>query len=666
MFFLKLFGGVALCPGDEPLLPAAVQRHRLAMLAVLAAPPLQVVRREKLMALLWPERDTEHARGLLNQAVYALRQALGAGAVLSAGDGLRIDPKLIASDVLAFEEAVAAGALERAVALYSGPFLDGFFLDEAPEFERWVERERNRLGGQYAQALEQLADDAERAGEADRAVKWWQVRAGHDPCDSRVALRLMATLESAGNPAGALQHAQSHVDRLREELGIEPLAEMRAAIERLRSPAARPSLTSRAPAVPQTPPAVGPEEAASPPTSAIDPPEVPSARRRWLIGAGAILTVSALAVAVRLASRVEEARVPPAPAVVDEIAKAVARELERRARGETAQRGPEYRTWSIPAYELYLRGSDPALLRTDSTARLGLEYYRRAVALDSTYAAAWAGLARMIFRVGSSGTVAEIAKARAEGEAAARRAVLLDDSLAEGHAMLGLTRAMVYDFATAEQHLHRAIELEPGRARLREWVANFYLLTDRPADALAEAERAAALEPLSPSATAELARALMANDRCEEALAKLQRLATLDPPLLRVPPILAQCYGRSGRWADAVTVLRPHAGREDPRTLPLLGYLLARGGRHDEARSIQARLLEQWRSGAIGAFDLAYVPLAFREYDQAFAWLGKAVEDGSLGYFIGWRAGFSGLPFDDLREDPRLDALRARIGLQKR
>jgi hypothetical protein len=94
--------------------------------------------------------------------------------------------------------------------------------------------------------------------------------------------------------------------------------------------------------------------------------------------------------------------------------------------------------------------------------------------------------------------------------------------------------------------------------------------------------------------------------------------------------------------------------------------MLARAGKSGEARSIQASLLERWRQGAIGAFDLAYIPVALGEYDQAFTWLSRSIDDGSLGSYVSWRAGFTGLPFDELRRDPRLGALRVRLGLQNR
>jgi DNA-binding SARP family transcriptional activator len=658
-FSLKLFGGATLITGDGPAAGPALQRHRLALLSLLAAAHPRAVSRDKLVAALWPERDAEHGRNLLNQAVYALRQALGTTALHSTGDDLQLDPAVVATDVIAFEQALAAGEDERAADLYAGPFLDGFFLDDAAEFERRVDRERDRYATAYARAVERLAEAAEQAREPDRAVQWWKRRAAHDPYDSRVAFRLMQALERAGNRAAALQHAAGHLHLLKEELGIAAPPEVVAAMERLRTAPG----SSRALEISDDPRS---RRAAPAPASALGAPGSTPAWRRLAVYGGIGIVAAGVALAViRLAAGRSESPVIPAPAVVDEIAQAVARELERRAHGDTLRKLPALRTLSIPAYEAYLRGNDPTLLRSDSGARRGLDYFRQAVTLDSGYAAAWAGLARMTLRVAVDSDVAAMREARTRAEAAARKAVALDDSLAEAHAILGMMRAMAYDFLPAEDHLRRAVALDPTRARLREWLASFYLLVDRPAEALAEAQRALALEPLSPSATAEVARALMANDRCDEALTRLAPLAALDPPLLRVAPIAAQCYGRQGRWAEAVAALRPPSGREDPRTLPLLGYLLARSGKREEAVAIQERLTDRWRQGAAGAFDLVFVPAGLGDRATAFAWLDRAVEDGSLGLFPGWRA-FTSAPFDELRQDPRMTRLRARLGIQNR
>ncbi|MGH7475980.1 MAG: BTAD domain-containing putative transcriptional regulator [Longimicrobiales bacterium] len=216
----------------------AAQRHRLALLALLALAPARRLSRDKLIAYLWPESDPERARNLLNVSAYVLRAALGEGALLSAGDELRLNAEVVQADVAEFEAALERADHAHAVALYRGPFLDGFFLSDAPEFEHWVDRERERLAGRYGKALEALAEATEAARDHGRAVEWWQARAAHDPYDSRVALRLMQALETSGNRAGALQHAVIHQRLLQEEFGIGSVPEIAALAARLRSEAA--------------------------------------------------------------------------------------------------------------------------------------------------------------------------------------------------------------------------------------------------------------------------------------------------------------------------------------------------------------------------------------------------------------------------------------------
>ncbi len=86
--------------------------------------------------------------------------------------------------------------------MYHGPFLSGFHLSDADEFERWVDGERSRLARRYGQALEQLAGRQMRDGDPVRAAEWWSRLAGEDPYNSRIALGYMQALEAAGDRAG--------------------------------------------------------------------------------------------------------------------------------------------------------------------------------------------------------------------------------------------------------------------------------------------------------------------------------------------------------------------------------------------------------------------------------------------------------------------------------
>jgi serine/threonine-protein kinase len=132
-FYLKLFGSPSLEGDDGALITGrAAQRHRLALLALLALAPAQRVSRDKLIAYLWPESDSERGRNLLNVATYVVRTALGDGALLTGGDELRLNADVIRVDVVDFEAALRRADYSHALSLYRGPFLDGFFLSEAP------------------------------------------------------------------------------------------------------------------------------------------------------------------------------------------------------------------------------------------------------------------------------------------------------------------------------------------------------------------------------------------------------------------------------------------------------------------------------------------------------------------------------------------------------
>jgi hypothetical protein len=152
---LNLLGGAVIQIGTEPLGGPAAHRHRLALLALLATTG-RVMSRDKLVAYLWPERDTESARNLLKTAVHELRKVLADGAIRTTGDQLSLDLSHVRCDVVEFESAVAANDLQKAAALYTGPFLDGFFLKDAHEFEHWVDAQRARLEEMHARVLAQL------------------------------------------------------------------------------------------------------------------------------------------------------------------------------------------------------------------------------------------------------------------------------------------------------------------------------------------------------------------------------------------------------------------------------------------------------------------------------------------------------------------------------
>jgi DNA-binding SARP family transcriptional activator/TolB-like protein len=231
---LRVFGGVSLAAGSDPVSGRAAQKRRLALLTLLAASPDATLSRDKLIASLWPESTTDQARRLLSTSLYDLRHALGDDLILTSGGGLRLNPARLRTDLWDFEAACTAGDWARAVAVYTGPFADGFFVTDAGEFECWLDVQRQKYAGRYREALERLAEGRAANGDFLDAMVSWRQLSAEDPYNARVALRLMQALDAVGDRAAALRHAQAHATLLREELGAAPDPEVEALAERLR------------------------------------------------------------------------------------------------------------------------------------------------------------------------------------------------------------------------------------------------------------------------------------------------------------------------------------------------------------------------------------------------------------------------------------------------
>lgn len=780
---LTTFGTLSLAgpDGDVVLGEHGHHRRRLALLAVLAASGERGRSRDQLLPLFWPEATQSRARHSLDQLLYALRSSIG-DSLFAGANPVRIDPDVIGSDVGDFNEALQRGDDRAAVETYRGPFLDGFFLNDAPEFERWAESERSRLAASHASALERLARAADAAEDHDAATRWWNALSDVDPLSSRYAAGRIRALAAAGDHAAALQYAKRYETVVAQELEtrVDPaitalVNEVRARVHAQPAPPlgasmhatphaasdnvtdhAAPARSEHAPALePFGGVATSPRTAnrrrgaiyaiaalvlitltaamfwrartgessagvASAPAIAVlpfsnvgrDPSDAAlveglseelltvlaklgrvrviahgsaavfksgdAAARRvadslgvsHVLQGGVQRTGSRLRVQVRLVdahdgstrwAETYDRELRDVFAVQSEIAGAVARELDLRLGAGTLARIQRVPTRNIAAYELVLRGNDPAVLRSDTAARRGLENFQRAVALDSTYAVAWAGLARMHIRVGSTNDTVMSRRAHlALAERAALKAIALDDLLAEAHLALSGVRRINLDMASADAELKRAIDLDPMNARLHEALARRYIVTKRPDLALAEARHAVMLDPPSASATGEVAHALQASGRCDEALAQLAPLRSLRPPLLRAATIAAQCYVRKRMWPEAIAEAQRNLGVTGARGLSLLGFVLARAGRVDEARRTLATLLDGAARNDGSAMDVALVYAALGENDEAFAWLDRAVEERS---FV--------LDFQEdlvasLEPDPRYDRFRAMLGIQKR
>lgn len=296
MIDLLTLGTLDLVGASRDDLGAVVaQPKRAALLVYLArATPSGYQRRDRLLALLWPELDEAHGRTALRQAVYRLRQSLGREAIGSRGDEeLRLDPALVTCDAAEFERLLEEGRAAEALGLYRGDFLDGFHVAGASEeWESWVERERSRLRHRAQGACRLLARHEEKKGNSVSAAGWARRALELAPDDEVTALELLRLLQRLGDRSGALRAGTAFVAQQRALLGAEPSGALTALLEELRRSSA-PVLEQ--PSVPRPegtplppPPAVPP---AGPPTAA-----PPRGRRRagWVgLTTGLVLLLAA-------------------------------------------------------------------------------------------------------------------------------------------------------------------------------------------------------------------------------------------------------------------------------------------------------------------------------------------------------------------------------------
>ena len=252
MLRLQVLGGLALERDGVPFEGSAPRRRLLALLALVAGHGAHGLTRDKLLAYLWPESDTPRARNSLKQALFSLRRIVGPRALVSSGDIVRLDPAAIQVDVWEFEAALDRGHAAGAVALYGGPFLDGFFVAGLGELEAWGEGERRRLSRRRTEALQRLAERTAVGGDIPRSLHWWRLVAAAEPLSSVGALGLMCALVAAGDRAGALEHGRLYETTLAAELGVALDDEVRELVERLRRPP--PPMPTRTPQRETSPP----------------------------------------------------------------------------------------------------------------------------------------------------------------------------------------------------------------------------------------------------------------------------------------------------------------------------------------------------------------------------------------------------------------------------
>src|SRR6267378_554512 len=256
MLVLDLLGTLSLRNETHPVPVAAQQKRPLGLLAILGLSGRQGLSRDRIEAYLWPESSGARAQHALDQTVYAIRHALGSDLILATARELRLNPELVRVDVWEFEQALRASQWTAAVGHYKGPLLDGFHFADSHELDSWIESNRSRLRLEYQKAIEFLANSSAVAGDHSQSVTWWRRLANSDPLSAGATKQLMLALAAAGDRAGAVQYARVYQELVRQELEMEPDAEIGDLAAALSRHATTETVASAAPDNPSVAPSV--------------------------------------------------------------------------------------------------------------------------------------------------------------------------------------------------------------------------------------------------------------------------------------------------------------------------------------------------------------------------------------------------------------------------
>lgn len=341
--------------------------------------------------------------------------------------------------------------------------------------------------------------------------------------------------------------------------------------------------------------------------------------------------------------------------VQDAIANKVAAALALQLGGEEQKYLTRRYTENVEAYQFYLKGRFHWNKRAPQDLLKAIEHFEQAIALDPSYALAFAGLADAYTLLANAGSPAHDIMPKARE--AALKAVSLDDNLAEAHAALGnIIIYYDYDFAGAEREHLRAIELNPNYATAYHWYSELLMGLGRHEEAIAAIRRALEIDPLSLILNRQYGASLLFARQYDAAIAQMKKTVELDANFAVGHSTLSVSYRMRGDYAESVEELarfQELIGQQ--QTAALMRESFAKGGWQEFLRA----MTNERRPANLTPYNVATFHAALGEKDKAFIELNKAYEN---------REGILGLlkvdpRFDSLHDDPRFHDLARRFKL---
>src|SRR5712692_2755925 len=345
-----------------------------------------------------------------------------------------------------------------------------------------------------------------------------------------------------------------------------------------------------------------------------------------------------------------------------EVAQAITDEIKAKLTPPEKARMASARSVNSEAYENYLRGRFLLSTQGDVEARKGMAYFQRAIQKDPNYALAYAGLAESYITLSQpwNGDLTP-QEALPQAEAAARKALEIDDSL--GEAQLALARVSLYhwDWPAAEKEYRRTLELNPNDAMAHGWYGEYLEAMARNEEAIVELRQAIALDPLNSNHVAHLGSFFYHARQYDQGIREFQKALGLEPDMIYAHQGLGWVYEQKKMYREAIAEQEKGVNltNRDAFAVASLGIVLGESGRKREAKKLLEELQERSKQRYISPCLIALVQIGLGNRDQAIASLEQGYTDRDPGMMY-----LKVDPeMDDLRSDPRFQDLLRRVGL---
>ena len=348
-------------------------------------------------------------------------------------------------------------------------------------------------------------------------------------------------------------------------------------------------------------------------------------------------------------------------AVQEEIAKEISEKLRLRLTSDQERQLAKHYTDNAEAYQLYLQGRYYWNKRNSAATKKAMEFFRQATDRDPNYALAWAGLADC-YAIPSSGLPAK--EAMPQSQAAAARALQIDDTLAEAHTTLAYVHFRFdWDWAGAETEFQRALERNPSYPTAHQWHGEYLAALGRFDEALDEMNRAAQLDPLSLSAKVDAATILYYQRQYDQAIDQCRKALEMDDGFRLARICLSRIYEQKGMYKEALdeSLLARKLRGDNPQTLASLKDAFSASGITGYWRKALELALDNSGGAPVSAFDIAELYALLGDQTRTFQWLNVAFDQKeAVIVSIGVDPRLNGM-----RSDQRMGDFMRRIGLTR-